>query len=347
MSAASVTEAISARRENGANGLEGHPSNPTDEGALEESISTTSPPTSWLTVSRIAVLLSVLGHSAFVAAFSLYVAPPEVAPTELAPAASIEAWDAVLETVYLPPPEPSVEGGGDDEVAVATASDESESSEPEANDEPVVEEPIEQVPPDPEPQPHERHRSAERVEDQEEPETAPEEPETPLVVAAAEPTAEPTDAPIVEAESHSASRQPSNGSESGTADSGVPSRNGRPGNSAEASGPGSGSGEGGGNSDDIGALVREYRSTLESALRDAIQTPAAARRRGLSGTTVIEGRLDSEGVIQAARVYRSSGHDILDEAALDGVRALGQLPAPPARIATDVANRSIRIPVEF
>jgi protein TonB len=97
--------------------------------------------------------------------------------------------------------------------------------------------------------------------------------------------------------------------------------------------------------DDGEVLLRSYRRTLQSALRSQVQYPDRAQRRGIEGTVVVEVRVDRAGRILEARVYRSSGHEILDNAVIDAMLARGTLPAPPDGV--DWNGRPIRIPFPF
>ncbi len=87
------------------------------------------------------------------------------------------------------------------------------------------------------------------------------------------------------------------------------------------------------------------RLSGEAALRAAEQLardlpyPPEAIERGLQGEALVLLFLDGEGNAIAARLERSSGHDILDEAALRAARRLRALPAS--------APREALLPVRF
>jgi protein TonB len=55
--------------------------------------------------------------------------------------------------------------------------------------------------------------------------------------------------------------------------------------------------------------------------------PAAARRRNLEGTVMLEVLVNREGQAAQVRVLRGSGHALLDRSALDGVRRWRFTPA--------------------
>ncbi len=59
--------------------------------------------------------------------------------------------------------------------------------------------------------------------------------------------------------------------------------------------------------------------------------PEAARRQGIEGQVLVLLLVDASGAVAAARVEESSGHPMLDEAALRAVRQLRSLPADTPR----------------
>ena len=67
--------------------------------------------------------------------------------------------------------------------------------------------------------------------------------------------------------------------------------------------------------------------------------PADAISRGIEGEALVLVMLDPNGQVSAARIEESSGHPILDDAALRAVRALRSLPAD--------APRETLLPVRF
>jgi len=67
--------------------------------------------------------------------------------------------------------------------------------------------------------------------------------------------------------------------------------------------------------------------------------PVEAIRQGIEGEALVLVMLDPNGQVSAARIEESSGHRILDDAALRAVRALHSLPAD--------APRETLLPVRF
>jgi len=71
--------------------------------------------------------------------------------------------------------------------------------------------------------------------------------------------------------------------------------------------------------------------------------PLIARRKGWEGTVVIELRVSGSGWVKEVRIEKSSGHALLDDAALGAVR--NWRIAPNGR--PDAATFKFRVPVTF
>jgi periplasmic protein TonB len=93
-----------------------------------------------------------------------------------------------------------------------------------------------------------------------------------------------------------------------------------------------------------GADYAEYLALVRRRIQESLRYPVAARRRGLTGRVHVEITVEPSGRIAAASLVASSGHPLLDEAALDAVRTLPRVPFPP-----HVTPRSLRVrlPVVF
>lgn len=87
-----------------------------------------------------------------------------------------------------------------------------------------------------------------------------------------------------------------------------------------------------------------YLAALRRRLQESLTYPAAARRRGLSGTVHLEILLDATGRVSEVLLARSSSHPVLDDAALEAARSLRRIPFPP-----DVRPRPLQVlmPVVF
>lgn len=107
----------------------------------------------------------------------------------------------------------------------------------------------------------------------------------------------------------------------------------------------SGRGTGVGIGSDLAGLARGYLGQLESYLGRNHQYPLAARRARLQGVVEVEITIQPTGQITSVRVVRSSGHDILDEAAISRLRTLRTVPPPPP--ALHWKARTIKYPVVY
>lgn len=95
---------------------------------------------------------------------------------------------------------------------------------------------------------------------------------------------------------------------------------------------------------DPGAMYAGYLDRLRQRVHEALRYPAAARRRGLSGTVTIDLTVLPDGAIGPVHVVESSAHPLLDAAVVESVRSLGRQPFPrdlPAR------TLRVRLPVVF
>ncbi len=84
---------------------------------------------------------------------------------------------------------------------------------------------------------------------------------------------------------------------------------------------GNGAGPGAGNGDQ---LLRAIRRRIERVWT----YPDAARRGGLEGTVWLRFRIATDGSVEHVEVDRSSGHALLDDAAIQAVRRGGPYPPP-------------------
>ncbi|QQR88569.1 MAG: TonB family protein [Myxococcales bacterium] len=91
---------------------------------------------------------------------------------------------------------------------------------------------------------------------------------------------------------------------------------------------------GGGGSANIAGLTRGWISAVGQLLFQsaARRYPSAARLQRLEGTVALLVRIDALGAITKVSVKTSSGHSVLDHAALAAVRSIGRVPAPPSVI---------------
>jgi len=123
----------------------------------------------------------------------------------------------------------------------------------------------------------------------------------------------------------------SSGSAGGDGDSAV----GRPGGDATRSGAGV----------DLGALKKGYNRSVFEYIQRHKEYPSLARRAGIDGRVVLDVVIGGDGRIQEVEIHSSSGHDMLDEAALETLRELNKLPSPPSELGWQ--RKRLRIPMTY
>lgn len=92
------------------------------------------------------------------------------------------------------------------------------------------------------------------------------------------------------------------------------------------------------------ALARSYVRRIRSQIGSPAY-PRAARRRHLQGTVLVGIRIDRQGHIASVRVKESSGHSVLDAAALARYQAVSEVAPPPTELAWQ--TREVTLPVTF
>ncbi|MDR2394876.1 MAG: TonB family protein [Treponema sp.] len=87
-------------------------------------------------------------------------------------------------------------------------------------------------------------------------------------------------------------------------------------------------------------IKRNYRY-LQRRIRDKLVYPASARKAGIQGISEVSFTIHEDGRVSAVTLVKSSGHPILDEAAMETIYAAAPFPRPPgpARIAIPIAFR--------
>lgn len=87
------------------------------------------------------------------------------------------------------------------------------------------------------------------------------------------------------------------------------------------------------------ALQRSSLRRAQSALSEHLFYPPEAVARGLEGEVVLLLVLADNGRLVSADIARSSGHALLDQAALDAARRIGALPGNPRQTLFPVSFR--------
>ncbi len=104
-------------------------------------------------------------------------------------------------------------------------------------------------------------------------------------------------------------------------------------------------GDGLGGGIDRKGLIRAYHESLLRTVNRSASAPRAARRAKLEGTVFLRVTFDARGHILSIKVRKSSGHEILDRDAIDTLRRIGQLPAPPTELQWE--RKSLTIPIRY
>jgi periplasmic protein TonB len=96
---------------------------------------------------------------------------------------------------------------------------------------------------------------------------------------------------------------------------------------------------------DVSDARAQYGSTLGRAIAKHKSYPKIAQMRGWQGEVLLDLKLDGSGNVQAASIKESSGHESLDNQALEMVRKASPFPAPPEALRGRSFN--ITVPVSF
>jgi protein TonB len=97
--------------------------------------------------------------------------------------------------------------------------------------------------------------------------------------------------------------------------------------------------------EDISAALGQYGGILGRAIARHKQYPKIAQMRGWQGDCMLDLKIDSSGNVLSANVKESSGHEALDNQALEMVRKATPFPTPPEALRGRSFN--ISVPVSF
>lgn len=93
------------------------------------------------------------------------------------------------------------------------------------------------------------------------------------------------------------------------------------------------------------ALRDQYQQIISARIKQFEEYPAVAKRRHWEGTTVVQLRLSPDGKVTDISVVEKSGHEILDEAAVNMIRKASPLPAPPEGLRG--RDQTVLVPIKF
>ena len=95
----------------------------------------------------------------------------------------------------------------------------------------------------------------------------------------------------------------------------------------------------------IKSLEAEYMAALRSAIEEKKHYPKRARRLKREGDVIIDFVINRNGQINNVRIRHSSGTQLLDKAALDAIKRLGQFKPIPAEIPRN--NWALELPIKY
>jgi protein TonB len=110
-------------------------------------------------------------------------------------------------------------------------------------------------------------------------------------------------------------------------------------------GSGNGSGVGQGPGPGAGSLLQSYLRQVRQMLERQKKYPRMAQRMNMQGVVLLRFTIAADGGIRATRLCRTSGHDLLDEAAQETVRRVGRFPPLPSALGRQ--KLCVEIPLAF
>jgi periplasmic protein TonB len=96
---------------------------------------------------------------------------------------------------------------------------------------------------------------------------------------------------------------------------------------------------------DIEAIERSYTDRLKELIERRIKYPVFARKARLEGTCMVTCRLMRTGEVLDIQIAKSTGHGLLDKAALKAVSDAGSFPPPPKALCN--GELEVKVPVTF
>ena len=98
-----------------------------------------------------------------------------------------------------------------------------------------------------------------------------------------------------------------------------------------------------GTSDDFNKIWGQYTNSIQLKIARAKTYPALARERNQQGKALLSFKLNKEGEILELLVENSSGHEILDEAAIKAIKEAAPFPNIPESLNKNFASLKITI----
>ncbi len=97
--------------------------------------------------------------------------------------------------------------------------------------------------------------------------------------------------------------------------------------------------------EDLNVVRGLFAGKVRQQIADAKYYPRIARRRGMEGQPVVTFTLNKAGGVMRADLAQTSGHKLLDQAALDAVHQAAPYPEIPAELKTDTYQ--FKLPISF
>lgn len=98
---------------------------------------------------------------------------------------------------------------------------------------------------------------------------------------------------------------------------------------------------------DTAAVIRDYGAKVRALIERRKKYPERARRLGIQGEVNLEFAISAEGRLIDSKVSRSSGSDIIDEAALQAVRAAAPFPPLPGALGLDRLKLTVKLVYKY
>lgn len=168
------------------------------------------------------------------------------------------------------------------------------------------------------------------------PQPAPKPAETPVIPTPAAP------APITRGQPSPSGAAASGAKTSGGLGSG---QGGSAGGQGAGSGAGVGSGQGRGFGPGSGSALQSYLRLVRQLLEKHKDYPSMARQRHIQGIVMVRFTIQGGGQVGSFQISHSSGQDLLDEAAKNTIRRVGQF--PPLPIDLNRQQLTVEVPLAF
>ena len=260
-----------------------------------------------------AVVGSLLAHGLLVAGILLILTEKSAPRRVVVP----------VEAIALVPPHPGLKGGGGGQPAAATKPEPAPPKPAATRTRPRIK---------PKPPPKVKPR----------PQPAPQPTEAPVIPTPARPAPITRAQPAPSAAGTSGAKAP--GVKTGGSGSGLAGKGGGRG-TGSGSGVGPGQGRGSGPGSGSGDVLRGYLRLVRQLLEKQKDYPSQARQRHIQGIVMVRFTIRAGGQVASFQISRSSGHGLLDEAAKNTLRRVGQF--PPLPVDLNRQKLTVEVPLAF